>query len=104
MKHLESSTIAETVREGMSLILFSMEGCGPCKLMIPAFMELDRIYGDKITFGIMKEYSQTIQTQYRVMGFPTILLFANGVEVERWDGRQTYAEFDNLLKRLLYKE
>jgi thioredoxin 1 len=66
------------------LIEFTADWCPPCKMLAPIVHEIARKYEGKLRVGMLdSDYNlQTVQ-QYSVMGLPTLILFVNGVPVER---------------------
>lgn len=62
---------------------FYADWCGPCKMIAPFVKEIsEEIPG--ITFvKINVDESENLAAKFDVMSIPTIIIFKNGVEVER---------------------
>jgi len=61
--------------------------CGPCKMMAPAFAQAAASLPLKAQFvKVNTENEQTLGAQYGIQSIPTMILFKNGVEVDRVSG------------------
>ena len=65
--------------EGLVLVDFWAEWCGPCKQIAPALDELDSEMGDKITVAKVNiDDNPMTPSKYGVRGIPTLILFKDG--------------------------
>ena len=61
--------------------------CGPCRKLNPILEEIETIFGDKIKLvKINADENIEIMQKFSVSGLPTILIFKNGIAVERMAG------------------
>jgi len=61
--------------------------CGPCKMMGPIFEKLSNRYVLKSLFTkVDTEVEQNLGAKYAIRSIPTLIVFKNGVEVERVSG------------------
>ena len=80
---------------GFTVVLFSWDLCKPCLGVKQQLKPL----AQQIPCAVV-EVSENIQLadRYKITGFPTLLLFKNGVEVDRRKGYFTTAQLREWLK------
>lgn len=62
-----------------TLVDFSAEWCGPCKMMAPVLSELKGMMGDRISvIKIDVDRNPEIASNYQVRSVPTLILFKGG--------------------------
>ena len=61
--------------------------CGPCKMMAPTFKSVALDYPIKAIFAkVNTENEQNLGAKFAIRSIPTIVVFKNGVEVQRVSG------------------
>lgn len=66
------------------LVDFWASWCGPCKMVAPELEAVGQEYeGKAVVMKVNVDEQQQLASNYNVMGIPTLLLFKDGVEVER---------------------
>jgi thioredoxin len=69
------------------LLDFYADWCGPCKLMAPAFAELEKSYVGKVEFKrVDVEADGGTAAQYNVISIPTFVMLKDDKEVSRKTG------------------
>lgn len=84
---LTTDNFDATINEGVSLIDFWAEWCGPCKMIAPMIEELATEWDGKATIGKLNVDNESgIAARYNVSSIPTLLLIKNGEEAQRFVG------------------
>jgi thioredoxin 1 len=70
---------------GIVIVDFYADWCGPCKRYAPKFVEFSELY--HFTFvKVDTQEHEFLQEKYCIQSLPTTLILNNGVEQERYEG------------------
>ncbi|THE63150.1 thioredoxin [Salinadaptatus halalkaliphilus] len=85
--HVEGGDHLEAIVDDHDIVLvdFYADWCGPCKMLEPVLEELARETEGVIAKVDVDEHQQLAGT-YGVRGVPTLVLFADGEQVEQHTG------------------
>lgn len=73
--------------QGVTVIDFWAEWCGPCRMIGPIIEELASEYKDKALIGKLNvDENPEVSMQFGIRSIPTILILKNGVVVDRQVG------------------
>ncbi len=73
--------------EGLTVVDFFANWCGPCRKLSPILEEVERDLSDKVKFTkINTDDNIEAAKKYQVSGLPTLLVFKDGEVVERMVG------------------
>lgn len=98
IKVLTDRNFTHQTKSGTMLVDFWAAWCMPCKLMTPILNELaEELNGNSAIGKLNVEHYQSIAAKYNVRNIPTLILFKNGKEIDRFVGVKSK---DFLLKKL----
>jgi len=61
--------------------------CGPCKMMAPTFAQVATTFPLKALFAkVNTQDEQNLAARFNIQSIPTLIVFKNGVEVQRVSG------------------
>jgi thioredoxin 1 len=87
IKTLTDKNFQNQIKEGVILVDFWASWCMPCKMMAPVLNEMANELGEGRHIGKLNvEDYQTVSAKYNVRGIPTMILFKNGKEINRFVG------------------
>lgn len=85
-------------QEGLMMVDFWAEWCGPCRMLGPVIEDLGKKYEGKVIVGkVNVDEEQELAIRYGVMSIPTVIFFKNGQEIDRKVGVMPPAEFIKVL-------
>ncbi len=90
IKQLSDANFQAQVKNGITLVDFWAAWCMPCKMMAPVLNETAEALGDVAKIGKLDvDSNRESSAKYGVRSIPTLILFKNGKEVNRFVGVKT---------------
>ncbi|HOK99319.1 MAG TPA: thioredoxin [Bacteroidales bacterium] len=87
---LNDANFKSQLKNKLVLVDFWAEWCAPCRLMAPILNELAaELEGNCYVGKVNIERYPALAQQYRIRSIPTLILYKNGVEVQRIVGVKT---------------
>ena len=87
---LTDKNFNQQIKNKRVLVDFWAEWCGPCKMMAPILNELAEELPEGQAVGKLNvEEYQSMAQKFQVRGIPTMILFENGREINRFVGVKT---------------
>ena len=97
--HATEQTFAQEIANGLVLVDFYADWCGPCKMIAPVLDELaTELEGTAKIVKVNVDNCPAISSQYQVMSIPTLILFKDGQIVQQTVGFQPKASLLSLIQ------
>ena len=98
IKTLTDQNFEHQIKNGVVLVDFWAVWCMPCKMMAPILNDLSEVLTGNATVGkVNVDQQKAASAKYGVRSIPTLVLFKNGKEINRFVGVKTK---DFLLKEI----
>lgn len=102
MKNITTNEFDKTISEGIVLIDFYADWCGPCKMLSPVLEDLSSDYNDKITFvKVDVDTEMSLAERFGIMSIPTVKVFKDGEEIKSFMGYMPKPAIKTLLDQII---
>ena len=96
---LNNDNFNEAVKDGIVLVDFYADWCGPCRMMAPILEAVAAEREDLIVAKVNVDESSELAARFGVMSIPTLVVLDDGDEIKRIVGARPkdalLAEIDN---------
>lgn len=96
IKHLNNENFDDLIKNGITLVDFYADWCGPCKMLAPVLEQIDFVNIIKINV----DEHPDLATKYGVMSIPTLIFFKDGSEVKKEIGFRNLNEIKSIYESL----
>lgn len=87
IKYLDDDSFDSAVEQGVTLVDFYADWCGPCRAIAPLIDELANEVNGKATIAkVDVDKAQKVSVKLGVHSIPTLIVFKDGKEVKRFVG------------------
>ncbi len=96
-------TVIEESHKRLVLVDISADWCGPCRVLMPILDKISKAYGGEFLLAkVDADENMRIAGRYKVRGFPTVIAFVNGEEVDRFHSAQREPFVEEFIERHLF--
>lgn len=101
-QNFEHVVVAES-RKRLVLVDISADWCAPCNVLMPILDKLAEDYqGEFLLAKVDADENMRIAGRFKVRGFPTVIAFVKGEEVDRFHSAQREPFVINFIDRHLF--
>ena len=91
---------ATVTAEGISIVDFWAEWCGPCKMFGPIFEEVADANPDVTFAKVDTEAEQQLAGSLGIMSIPTVMIFRDGIQLFAQPGALPKAALEDLISQV----
>ena len=102
LKTLQTKQEYEKIIEnGLTLMDFNAPWCAPCRSQEPILEQLSIQYEGKASIAAVNvDVNQDIAASLGIQGIPTLIIFKNNKEIQRFVGVQSQGDLSDALNKL----
>lgn len=98
IKYLTNESFAEAIASGLVLVDFTAEWCGPCRMLAPVLEKVaEQMKGKASIVKVDTDNCQDTAAEFSITSIPTMILFKDGVEIDRVMGLKDEETLTELL-------
>lgn len=102
IKYLNDDNFEDAISQGVTLVDFYADWCGPCKMIAPLLEELSsEMDGKAIIAKVDIENAQNTTAKFGVTSIPTLIVFKNGKEVDQVVGVRDKSALKSMIEKAL---
>jgi thioredoxin 1 len=91
----------ELSKEGLLVVDFYADWCGPCRMLSPVMEELAAEFENKAKFAKLNvDNVDEVASAFRIMSIPCVVFIKDGKEVNRIVGYRPKKDFESVLESL----
>jgi len=93
IKYYNNEELNELVKDGITIVDFYADWCGPCKMLGSVLEKMD--------YNIVKINTDNfpeLAREFAVMSIPTVLIYKDGKNVSKFIGFRSKEEIENIIK------
>jgi len=101
-KIINEEEFNNTIKDGVSLIDFNALWCAPCRAQGPIVQQLSEQFEERAVIAEMNiDENQQTAMKLGVQSIPTLAIFKNGKEVQRFIGLQSQDTLSAAIEKVL---
>lgn len=99
---IKAEDFEKTIKEGVTLVDFFATWCGPCKMLAPILENVAKdVEGKAKVCKIDVDEAGEIAQSFGIMSVPTMIIFKDGVEMQRLIGLRQQSQITGAINEIL---
>lgn len=99
LENISTENFNEKVSEGLALIDFWAEWCGPCRMQTPIIEELSEEEDSVNFYAVDVDENQDLAAHFGIMSIPTLMVAKDGKIVEKLIGVHAKEQLSEILEK-----
>lgn len=99
---LSENGFKNEIEQGITLVDFNAPWCTPCRAQEPILIALAKQFEGKASVAAMNiDDNRETAANLGIQSIPTLIIFKNGTEIQRFVGLQSEDTLEDAIKKLL---
>lgn len=98
MKVIKESEFVNEINNGLVLVDFYADWCGPCKMLTPILEEINKENEDVRIIKVNIDDSRFLASYYQIKSIPTLVLLKNGQFLNKMIGFRPKKMIEELIE------
>lgn len=103
MKTVNEKEFDETIKNGITLVDFYADWCGPCKMLAPILEDLDAEHPDITFIKVNCDDEMGLAERYGIMSIPAVFMIKDGNIIGNASGYRGKDDMNSFIKSCLNK-
>lgn len=99
MKVIKESEFVNEINDGLVLVDFYADWCGPCKMLTPILEEINKENEDVRIIKVNIDDSRFLASYYQIQSIPTLVLLKNGQFLNKMIGFRPKKMIEELIEK-----
>ncbi len=100
MEIIKEQDFEKTIQNGLVVVDFFANWCGPCRMMAPILEEAQKKLGDSVKIvKVDVDESENLAKKFGIMSIPTLLFFVDGQLKDKHIGLMMKDEFIEICEK-----
>lgn len=99
MKIVKESEFINEVKEGLVLVDFYADWCGPCKMLSPLLEQINTENDDVKVVKVNIDDARILAQYYQIQSIPTLVLLQDGEFINRMIGFNPKKKIEELIEK-----
>ena len=97
--HATEESFANEIADGLVLVDFYADWCGPCKMLTPILEEINKENEDVRIIKVNIDDSRFLASYYQIQSIPTLVLLKNGQFLNKMIGFRPKKMIEELIEK-----
>ncbi len=96
----EEKELNEIAKEGITIVDFYANWCGPCRMLAPILEELEEERNDVKIVKVDVDDARELAVKYKISAIPTLIVFKDGNVVANEVGFMSKDDLNTMINRI----